>query len=81
MEKTPGYCSSTDKISAALTEVGGIDMEESGRRDGEREGDKRRRREAFLVSLSFLLRNICPELRPTVNLPLFVCELPPQLGQ
>ena len=30
------------------------------------------------LSLSFLLRKICPELTSIANLPLFVCELQPQ---
>lgn len=43
-EKIPGYGNSTDKTSASLDEVGVIEMEKNGRRDGERKGEKRKRK-------------------------------------
>ena len=43
-KKIPGYCNSTDKNSASLDEVGVIEMEKSGRRNGERKGEKRKRK-------------------------------------
>lgn len=48
MEKIPGYCSSTDKNSAALGKMGVMEMEKKGRMDGEREKEESKRKEAFL---------------------------------
>lgn len=43
-KKIPGYGNSTDKNRASLDEVGVIEVEKNGRRDGERKGEKRKRK-------------------------------------
>lgn len=48
LEKIAGYCSSTDKNSAALGKTGVMEIEKKGRMDGEIEEEESNRKEAFL---------------------------------